>query len=998
MLNRYFCFAIFVQTVVFLALLSIPASAQTEQAGMMGTIRDRQGAAIPDALIEVRHEETKLARTTRSSDSGTFFIGALSIGTYSISVTHPGFQPFELAGFRLFVGQIRTLDTILQVAGRSDEMLVSAKISELDRVSSSVGGTIDQTQLMNLPLNGRNWAALLPLIPGAVDTGISDQRSVRFSGHGRDDANFTFDGVDAGGISNQPQKSAIRLLIPTSAIREFKVDSALSSADSAGTTGGQVILASKAGSNKLQAEAFDFLRNDIFDARDPFALAKPPFRLNQYGVTFGGPISKDRTFVFVAFEGLQQRLGQTLRGFVPSASYRAEMLSRTPVLAPLINAYPRGTQSQARDSSTDLFVGLSPQKAQESSAMVRIDHRLSSKTTTFFRMNIDRATSDVPLGNLKDRQITPLKPMNGAFNVTAVLSHTVLNETRVGFNQVLSGTTNRTSLPYSLAVSGFATLSSSRTREEDDTSLSLSDNLSLSRDRHYISVGVEGRRVFTNPGSSADGTLTYSTRDTLLLNQLDSASVTAALPLKKLRKTQMFSFAQDDYKATPNLTVTAGLRYQYFGAFREKNGRAVPFDFATCGGFCPPGSAFSMPRKNDIDPHLGFAWAPRAFRAKTVLRIGAGIYHGDGQLEDQNLPASNDIPRYSLSSGQLGGLMYPIGAFLAGASGTLSPRAQNRNRKDEASVQWGLSIQQELPAHFMGTVSYSGNKGTHLQTITYQNVVDSFTRTRPYPQYGQVQYRTNESNNSFHSLQISAHRNLDKGWMLAANYMWSHAINDGSLGGGEADAIAPQNVFCRACDRASSDQDIRHVFSTNSVYELPFGDGKRFLSRPGVISEILGGWSLSWITMARSGRPVNITVKRAVSDVPNGYNLSQRPDLVSVVSLVPPEGKTVSQWINPSAFRVPARGAFGNAGRNIARGPNLVQIDAGLSKRFGISEHTALEFRGEVFNVLNRTQLGNPSGDITVPDQFGIIQSTVNTTPIGTGTPRQLQFMLRVFF
>jgi hypothetical protein len=576
--------------------------------------------------------------------------------------------------------------------------------------------------------------------------------------------------------------------------------------------------------------------------------------------------------------------------------------------------------------------------------------------------------------------------MNGVLNVTKIFSR-ALNETRVGFNQVLSRTINQTPLPYSIAVSGFTTVSSSKTKEEDDTSISFIDNLSLTRGRHYVTFGIEARRVSTNPGSSADGTLTYATRETFLLNQLDSAALTATLPLKKLRKTQTFSFAQDEYKATSNLTLTMGMRYQYFGVFSEKNGRAVPFDFATCGGLCTPGAQFSTPRTNDIDPHIGVAWMPHAFSARTVIRLGAGIYHGDGQLEDQNLPASNDVPRYSLSSSQFPGLAFPINDFLAAASGTLSPRAQNRHRKDETSPEWGLSIQQELPAHFIGTVAYNGNKGAHLQTITYQNVIDPVTGKRPHPEYGQVEYRTNESNSSFHALQLSVHRNLIAGWMLAANYMWSHAINDGSLGGGEADAIAPENVFCRVCERASSDQDVRHFFSMNSVYKLPFGTNR-----------IFGGWALSWITTARSGRPVNITIKRAAGDVPDGYNISQRPDLVSGVSLEPPAGQTISQWINPAAFRVPARGVSGNAGRNIARGPGLVQIDAGLSKRFAIGERSALEFRGEVFNVLNRTQLANPSGDVTVPAQFGIIQSTVNNTPIGTGTPRQLQFMLRVSF
>jgi len=998
MLKEQSRFSTGLQTLVLCMVLTIPAAAQNEQAGITGSVTDGQGAAIYDALVEIRNEETMSVRNTRTGYSGAFFIGALSIGTYSIAITCPGFEPVERKSVQLSVGQIRTVDVTLRVSGRSDELLVSTNISEMDRVSSALGGRIDQKQLRNLPLNGRNWASMLSLIPGAIDPGIGDQRSVRFSGHGRDDDNFTFDGIDAGGISNQPQKSAIRLLIPTSAIEEFKVDSSLSPADSAATTGGQVILASRAGTNTFHAEAFNFLRNDIFDARNPFAITKPPFRMNQYGATLGGPISRDRTFIFLAFEGLQQRLDQTLRGYVPSASYRAEALSRTPALAPLINAYPNGVQSQQGDASTDLFAGLSSQKAGESSGMVRIDHRLSSRTTAFFRMNVDRATNDLPLGNLGDRQITPLKPMNAVLNVTRVFSNTFLNETRAGFNQILSRTMNRTSLPYSLAVAGFTTLTSSRTKEEDDTSFSFIDNLSLTRDRHLVRAGIEARRVFTNPGTSAGGTLSYTSRDALLSNQLDSASVTAPLPLKKLRKTQMFFFIQDEYKAARNLTLTLGLRYQYFDVFSEKYGRAVPFDFATCGGFCPPGSEFSVPRKNDIDPHFGAAWAPHIFQGKTVFRLGAGIYHGDGQLEDQNLPASNDVERYSLSSRQIPGLAYPIDSLLTRASGTLSPRAQNRQRKDETSPQWGLTIQQELPAHFVGAISYSGNRGIHLQTINYENVIDATTGLRPYPEYGQAEYRTNESSSTFHSLQISAHRYLNAGWTFAASYMWSHAINDGSLGGGEADAVAPQNVFCRKCERSSSNQDVRHVFSANSVFQLPFGKDKRFMRRPGVLRGTLGGWSLSWIATARTGQPVNVTIKRASSDVPNGYNLSQRPDLLPGISLVPPSGQTPSQWINPAAFRIPAPGASGTAGRNIVRGPGLVQIDVAFAKRFAISERSAIELRGEAFNVLNRAQLGNPSGDITVPAQFGIIQSTVNTTPIGTGTPRQLQLMLRVVF
>jgi len=989
----------FVSVASLLFVSVIAAWSQNEQAGITGTVQDVQGRPIPGAVVLVQQDETKLVRTAQTGGAGVYFLAGLPIGTYSAVVSSTGFSEARIQEIRLSVGQTRTLDITLPLARQAEQVSVVARLSEVDQESAAIGNRIEQRQIVSLPLNGRNWASMLPLIEGAVDPGTSDQRSVRFAGHGRDDNNFTLDGVDAGGISNQPQKTAVRLAIPTSAISEFKVDSTLFTAETGIGSGAQIVLASPSGTNQYHASLFEFLRNDVFDARNTFSAGKQPFRLNQFGADFGGPIVANKTFVFTAFEGLSQRLDQALQGFAPSASYLSSVLARTPALAPLLAAFPTtGTRPQPNDPTTDLFVGLSPQRADETSGMVRFDHRFSGKTSVFLRVNADESVTDVPLGNLRDRTVTDTRPLNGVFTLTQVLSPSILNEVRVGFNQVFSRTSNITPVPYTLKVTGFTSVSSSRTREEDDTSAAIIDNLSLTRGRHTIKTGFEVRRILMDPASSADGTLTYTSRDNFAAGVLDSASVTATLPLKRLRKTQVFGFLNDEFKAASNLTFQAGVRYSFFNVFHEADGRAVPFDFASCGGLCQPGAEFSNPRTNDIDPRVSMAWAPKSLGGKTVLRAGFGLYHGDGQLEDQNLPASNDVPRYSLNSRQISGLAYPIAPFLATAPGILSPRAQNRNRKDEYASEWAISVQHALPLHFTGTVSYFGNKGTDLQTITYANVANPFTGVVPYPQFGQVEYRTNDSNSTFHALGLSAQRALRSGWLLGANYMWSHAINDGSLGGGETDATTPENVFCRACERASSSYDIRHFFTVNSVYELPFGAGKPFLSQAGPLRSILGGWALSGIGTSRSGRPVNVTISRAASVVPGGYNLTQRPDLVPGVSLTPPGGSAPAGWINPAAFSVPAPGTWGNAGRNLVRGPSLYQLDLGLSKRVAIHERSALEFRVEAFNIFNRVQYGDPIGDFTVLSQFGVIQSTINTTPIGTGTPRQVQFMLRFGF
>ena len=978
--------------------ITAPVRAQNAGAALTGTVSDISSHPVAGAVVEVKQEETGLVRSTETSSSGVYTMQGLPIGRYTISARKAGFSPEQLAAIELLVGQTRNLDLTLAVAGTTAEVSVTATVSEVDSSSAAIGARIVQKQLHDLPINGRNWTTLLPLIPGATDPGSSDQRTVRFAGHGRDDNNITYDGVDATGISNQPQKTGIRLAIPTSSISEFKVDSSLFTVDSADGTGGQVVIASVGGTNALHGAAFEYLRNDVFDARNPFARTNPPFRLNQFGTNAGGPIVHDKTFFFVAFEGSRQRLDQALQGFTPSASYRARVLAEFPQLSPVLNAYPAGNVAQPGNPDIDRFIGLSPQRIDETSGMVRIDHRFTPNLTAFLRVNVDEEVSDVPLNNLQDRTVVDNRPINSVFNISQVLSPTMVNETKVGFNQVFSRTVNQSQTPYTLSVSGFTNVNAAQTREEDDTSASLIDNFSFTKGRHSFRMGAEGRRVFTDPGSSASGTLSFASLDTLALNQLNTASVTAPLPLKRLRKTQAFGFVMDEIKVTPTFTLNLGLRYQFFNVFHETGNRAIPFDFATCGGFCQPGAEFSSPRTNDFDPRVALAWAPAMWSGRTVIRAGFGIYHGDGQLEDQNLPASNDQAKYSLTSSQIKNLSYPIDSFLATAPGILSPRSQNRNRKDEYSSQWSFSVQQDLPFHITGTAAYTGNKGTDLQTITYANILNPVTGQRPYPEFGQVEYRTNDSNSTFHALILSAQRHLASDFLLGANYMWSHAINDGSLGGGEADIISPENPFCRACERASSAQDIRQFFTANAVYDLPFGLGKRYLSHPGVARAVLGGWTLTGIATARSGLPVNVTISRLAKVTPFGYTVNQRPDLVPGVSLTPPGGSTPQQWLNPAAFSTPADGTFGNAGRDIARGPDLYQLDMGLAKRFSITEHASMQFRWEVFNVFNRAQLGQPSGDVTVASQFAVIISTINTTPVGTGTPRQMQFMLRADF
>jgi hypothetical protein len=305
-----------------------------------------------------------------------------------------------------------------------------------------------------------------------------------------------------------------------------------------------------------------------------------------------------------------------------------------------------------------------------------------------------------------------------------------------------------------------------------------------------------------------------------------------------------------------------------------------------------------------------------------------------------------------------------------------------------------VTVQQALPMRFVAQIGYVGNRGHHMLDRNNINLIDPATGRRPLPQFGRVDIKGSESDTDFNGLQLGLQRPFLGGFLFGAQYMFSEAFDEGSLGGGESQE--PQNAACRSCEYAHTNQDIRHTLTTNWVYELPFGRDRRYLSDGGARQHIFGGWQFSGLMQARTGRPLTITVTRSSADLPDGNNRNQRPDVVPGVNPYPTP-QTPDQWINPAAFAVPARGTWGNAARNILRGPGLFQIDLALKKRFVISGTRNLEVRWEAFNAFNRQNLANPGTNISSSASFGRITGPLNNN-YGTGTARQTQFMFRMNF
>ena len=987
-------------------LVLLAAHAQVDRAGMNGTVTDSAGEPIPGVNIVAVQPSTGLKRTATSSAEGTYDIPQLPVGTYSVTFTQGGFAPFTIDNVLQTVGLTRTLNATLKVVGIVQTVQVSGDMTPLDETSAAVGERIDRNQVQNLPLNGRNWATLTALVPGGIDSGGSNQRTIRFADRGLDDNNFTYDGVDATNILNQAQQPYVRLAIPTESIQEFRVQSMLFTAENGSTPGGQMAVTSNSGTNQFHGTVFDYLRNDVFDARNPFdylnpTYAKPPFRLNQFGGAIGGPIVRNKTFFYVTYEGIRQSLGQTLIGTVPTDAFRAQVAAESPALIPVLNAYPKGQTNLTGQVAQ--YTAEGSQIDNENSGMLRLDQIFTQKTTAYLRFNVDAAITTVPLGSsglyLGDLQQSTSRPVNGALEVLHIFSNNWVNEAKFGFNRSTADRTNVSTLgsPYSVAVPGFTKLNTNQTNIGVGNTFGWIDNVTWVHGKHTVKFGGEVRQVQLNQGNTANGTITYSSLANFAANLVNTATYASELPVNGLRKTQFFAYIQDEYKVTPALTLNLGLRYQFFNRFYESQNRAIPFDFATCGphGFCGARAEFSRPNVLDFDPRVAAAWAPSALGGKTVFRAGVGTYHGDGQLDDQNLPIANEVARYSLSSKTIPNLSYPIDPFLPLTPGIVSPRDMYRLRNDMYVTAWGVSVQQQLARNLVGTVSYAGSAGTYLLTTSYINLIDPATGQRQHPNFGQVEYRGNNNSSSFNAFQAAVQRNFARGFSLSANYQWSHEIDNGSLGGGEADF--PQNPLCMPCERASGDYDARHVFHANAIYYLPFGTGQTYLANPGFVNAIVGGWVLTTIISGRSGIPVNILVDRTASSVPTGDTVNQRPDLVPGVALLPPPGSSPTFWINPAAFVAPVAGTEGDAPRNVLRGPGIWQTDVGVQKQMPLTERTQLLFRVEAFNLFNRAQYGQPQNDITSLT-FGHILNTVNTGPVGTGTPRQLQFMLRLVF
>src|SRR6201996_6127855 len=751
-MQKFRCSFLPLMIVATVLSLSCPGDAQVDRSGLTGTVTDPAGKLLAQTHITVVENSTQAQREGLSDDAGRYEIAELPVGRYTVKFDHPGFQTLTFLDVEQVVGRTRTLDAGLQISGGEEHVEVLVGSELLDRSTAAVTGLIERKQANELPLNGRNWSALTAFIPGAIDTGGSNQRSVRFAGRGLDDSNFTYDGIDETSIINQTQRPWARLSIPLDAIAQFRVDTLLATADEGATGGAQLAVTSPSGANRFHGRLFEFLRNNYFDAPEPSwasnGVAQQPLRLNQFGGSLGGPIVHDKTFFYIASEAYRQVWGYPVSGDVPSAAFKSTVPTSSPVYA-IVNAYPGAgpktfltPYTAANDpgdpyyANYDLLTCSCTQVVNENSAMLRLDQHFSDRTTAFLRFNYDRSVNTQPVSaaatDLQQRVTTPI---NGAVELLHVFNSYLTNEAEFGYNRATSNTYNssKTDSIYQIAVStgpgpGFGTQNYNYNSIYAGNTFSGIDNVTWLHGRHTLKLGAELRRVQLNQHYNEHGTVTFSTLQPLAANVAARATLSGALPINDLRKFVIIGYAQDEFKVRPTLTLNLGARYTVFQLFHEAHGKANPFDFDTCGpqGYCGIGASFGHQNYGDFDPRVGIVWSPTQERT-TILRAGFGMYHEDGQLDDQNLPSKNEIPSYSVRN-----VTYPPDSFFTGP-GTISPNAEQRDRKDSYVEQWVFSVQREMPANFVTSVSYMGSHGVHLLATNVVNLIDPVTGKPQYP-------------------------------------------------------------------------------------------------------------------------------------------------------------------------------------------------------------------------------------------------------------------------
>jgi hypothetical protein len=1048
--DRASLFVILSILVVGLAVAT-PVYAQRGEGVIVGLVTDAAGAAVPGASVTALHLSTGLVRSTKSDSEGNFELLALPIGEYELKVEKVGFKLLVRHGIVVEVARRLRVEPVLEV-GRVEEQVLIQSVSLIQTETATTATTVEQKQIEELPLNGRNYVQLAEIAPGVRLTRTGVFSRIQANGIRDNQTEFVLDGLN----NNAPVNEDGMLSPPVDTIGEFRVETGNFSAEN-GRQPMVLNAAIKSGTNDLHFTLWEFVRNDYFDAANAFAPViagttkrqKPTLRQNQFGFTAGGPVAKDRTFLFGSWERTMIRQQAIYNSTVVTPAMKRGDFSALgrPIIDPVTglpftgNIIPQNRINQASafflpyilepNSADGRFRFNASRPSDTNNYMIRADHQLTNNQRLYGHYGIADIRSDVPgydpvrgygfaTSDARSQHVavnyswaltaTTLFTASGGWlsAVTSSQSPNVGNENLVEQAGIQGIPTAGRERFIGLPAVGFAGYTGfnaeggfSAPRRTWGTAFMGQAGLSMIRGDHSIAVGWQGqdRTTFGNHGSCCsrgswffNGQYTGDGFADYLLGYIASAQRNTPLDkFGQLHSPYSAFYFQDYWKASPRLTLSLGVRYDYWHAKKFFRGARAAWDSRTgrilagtldngqidtgaqgttqsllsqygdlvvkAGDAGLPAGLWN-PDKNNLAPRLGIAWRPLG-GTDFVFRGGYGIFYS---LWGGNTDASAIVgpPYWSIESLSFSPSQptdwrtiwpaQPTFFVTPGVTGV------DPNTKAQINHEWNVTVQKQFLFGTAVELAYVGTSGRNLQLLQFFNEVPpgSYTNlqaARPVPRLGRLANQVPVGESWYHGMQAKVERRFARGLSYGLAYAFSRTIDYGGTDylNSFLTPFAPAGY-----DRGLSDIHRKHILTANWVYELPVGRGRQLLNNmPSGLDAILGGWQISGIYRYRSGVPLSVLA----SGAPLGNGFATRAKLVGDPGVT---NQSADLWFNPAAFSQPAAFTFGNSGKGVITGPPTRVADLVMAKNFRFGENRSLQVRWEAFNAFNHVNLGNP--------------------------------------
>jgi hypothetical protein len=1031
----------------FLSLLfSLVANftwAQSETATVSGQVVDPSGLNITGAQVKLVDIDRDTGVIATANNTGLYTFPSVRPGRYRMEVTAAGFKVVNVTGLIVNVQDHFEQNFHLQVGSVAESVTVTAGAPLVNTTDATVSTVVDRQFAENLPLNGRSFQTLIQLTPGVVVVPSNFEDNGQFSINGQRAASnyWMVDGVSgnigagvnalgtpgnalAGTTGSFSALGGTNSLVSVDAMQEFRIQTSTYAPEFGRTPGGQISIVTRSGTNQFHGTAFDYLRNNVFDASDWFngytnspPLPKAKERQNDFGGTFGGPILKKRTFFFFSYEGLRLRLPQTTLSFVPDASFTPGGTTNSrqnaiPALQPYFDAFPLPNASSPEilcAPNTDPFCpssGITGYAAFNASYSnpgsldaysLRIDHKLTDSLTVFGRYNYSPSEIDTrggggsTLSNVSTTRITTQTATGGA---TWILSPRISNDLRFNYSHVnakgdyyvddFGGAIPPNVLPLPSSFSSNNSLFSfqiepltqgpldvGQNEQNLQRQINVVDSLSLQERSHTLKVGVDFRRLtpLYRP-SSYDQTVYFNNVPSAAIGSLVEYSAANNLsPVFLFRN--LGAYAQDTWRLVPRLTLTYGIRWDLDFVPQTLRGPNFPavtgFDLQNLGALslAPSGTTPYKTKYGNVAPRLGLAYQLSQNQEwQTVIRGGGGIFYDLASSEAGNTVAPGDFP--------FGAVVYAFGgAFPVNPP----PPAPLITSPTATSPGYVLAVDPHLrsPYTIEWNVALEQSLGKEQSiSASYvgasgEHLLQTASVLNPSPTLAFATLLTNQGSSDYNALQVQFQRRLSLGIQALASYSWSHSIDTGSAG---SNALSSNFLVPGVANsnRGPSDFDVRNAFSAGLTWDLATPHSGALMNG------IFRGWSLETVIQARSAPPVDVSDDLAFEflDGSEGAVADVRPDFVPEVPVYLygaqyPGGKA----FNPAAFSNPPIDPTtglplrqGDVPRNALRGFGAVQWDFAVHRILPLREAIKLDFRAEAFNLLNHPNFGPPNGQV----------------------------------